>query len=94
MKIRSHYIADRDSWIIDQCAGKTVLHLGCTDWPLTRDRLERGALLHQKLAEVCHVVVGVDPDEIGVNELAKAMSGHEFHVCKAEHMHTVPGIAD
>jgi len=86
MKIKGHYIPDRNAWIMDRCAGKKVLHLGCTDWPMTKDRLEKGELLHQKLAGVCSLLVGVDPDGEGVAEIRKLMPEHAFDVCKAEKM--------
>jgi 2-polyprenyl-3-methyl-5-hydroxy-6-metoxy-1,4-benzoquinol methylase len=93
MKIHSHYIPDRDQWILKQCTGKRVLHLGCTDWPVTADRLRAGKLLHQKLASVCSLVVGVDPDEEGIKSLRQFMPAHEFHVSTAEQMHAIPEIA-
>jgi len=86
MKIKGHYIPDRDAWIMNHCAGKKVLHLGCTDWPLTKDRLESGDLLHQKLAGVCDLLVGADPDEEGITQLRRFMPQHIFHVSKAEDM--------
>jgi len=86
MKLKGHYIPDRNAWIMDRCAGKKVLHLGCTDWPMTKDRLEKGELLHQKLAGVCSLLVGVDPDGEGVAEIRKLMPEHAFDVCKAEKM--------
>lgn len=92
MKIKGHYIPDRDAWIMDRCAGKKVLHLGCTDWPLTKDRLEKGELLHQKLAGVCSLLVGVDPDEEGIAELKKLMPEHVFHDSKAENMKSNPEL--
>lgn len=86
MKIKGHYIPDRDKWILNLCAGKKVLHLGCTDWPVTDDRLERSELLHQKLAGACALLVGVDPDEDGMSKLMRFMPHHTFHVTKAEDM--------
>jgi len=93
MKIKGHYIPDRDAWIIDHCAGKKVLHLGCTDWPLTKDRLEKGELLHQKLAGVCSLLVGVDPDEEGIVALRKLMPERVFQVSKAEDMKDNAGLS-
>jgi hypothetical protein len=93
MKIHGHYIPDRDQWILKQCAGKRVLHLGCTDWPVTAERLKAGKLLHQKLTSVCSLVVGVDPDEEGINSRRQFMPAHAFHVSRAEQMHAIPEIA-
>lgn len=93
MKIGGHYIPDRDQWILKQCAGRRVLHLGCTDWPVTADRLKGGKLLHQKLASACSLVVGVDPDEEGIKSLRQLMPAYAFHVSTAEQMHSIPEIA-
>lgn len=92
MKIKGQYIPDRDEWILNRCAGKRVLHLGCTDWPLTADRLRQGDLLHQKLVRVCASVVGVDPDEGGIKELQKAMPEHSFYASKAETMQVIAEV--
>ena len=94
MKIKGCYIPDRDAWIINLCTGKKVLHLGCTDWPLTDDRLNKGDLLHQKLSGVCELLVGVDPDENGIKAMRKAMPKHVFHVSRAEDMRNISGIAE
>jgi hypothetical protein len=94
MKIKGHYIPDRDKWILSQCAGKRVLHLGCTDWPLTADRLRQCNLLHQKLVRVCASVVGVDPDEGGIKELQQAMPEHSFYASKAENMQRIAEITN
>ena len=93
MKIKDYCIPDRDTWIINLCVGKKVLHLGCTDWPVTDDRLERGELLHQKLAGVCDFLVGVDPDEDGIKKLMRFMPNHAFLVSKAEDMRSNAEIA-
>jgi 2-polyprenyl-3-methyl-5-hydroxy-6-metoxy-1,4-benzoquinol methylase len=94
MKIKSHYISDRDDWILNQCAGKQVLHLGCTDWPLTADRLRQGTLLHQKLVRVCASVVGIDPDEGGIKQLQQAMPKHSFYASKAEEMQVIAEVTN
>ena len=94
MKVHGHYIFDRDEWIVQQCAGKRVLHLGCTDWPLTADRLKEGRLLHHKLVSTCNLVIGVDPDEEGIACLRQFMPAHTFHAITAEEMHTIQEIAE
>ena len=57
---------DRLTYILEQCTGRKVLHLGCTDWPYTERKLAGGALLHAKLQEVTAALVGVDADQAGV----------------------------
>jgi cyclopropane fatty-acyl-phospholipid synthase-like methyltransferase len=51
-----------------------VLHLGCTDWPYTQQKLAGGALLHALIADRAASLVGVDADAEGVAWL----QGHGF----------------
>ncbi len=49
--------------------GKSVLHLGCTDWPYTERRLEEGSLLHLELQGVAGDLWGFDFDDGGIRLL-------------------------
>lgn len=40
----------------DLCAGKAVLHIGCSDWPI----FSKESNMHLYLAEFCRSLVGVD----------------------------------
>lgn len=80
------FINHRDEWILEQCKGKKVLHLGCTDWPMTESRIRDGILLHAKLATEASRLVGVDPDVEGIQTLSGLMPGFSFVACKAEEM--------
>ncbi len=51
---------DRLRYILDACAGREVLHLGCADHPYTRERLADGSWLHGAIARVAARCVGVD----------------------------------
>jgi SAM-dependent methyltransferase len=51
------------------CAGKKVLHLGCTNWPYTQDAIEAGTLLHKDLAAVASDLYGFDYDQEGIDFL-------------------------
>jgi methyltransferase family protein len=62
-------IVDRDSYILESCRGKRVLHLGCTDAPLTRRKYELGSLLHLKLEGIASTLVGADIDAESVQWL-------------------------
>jgi 2-polyprenyl-3-methyl-5-hydroxy-6-metoxy-1,4-benzoquinol methylase len=64
-------ITDRVTYIVDQCRGKRILHLGCTDWPYTEGKVKSGALLHSKIKEVAKSLAGVDADEAGVEYFQK-----------------------
>ena len=84
MKTRSLQLIEKNPWIANRVRGSSVLHIGCTDWPLTSDRLERGELLHSSLCKVATRCVGVDLDAEGVAKLRELMPGQEFHVLNAE----------
>jgi len=40
--------------------GKKVLHVGCTDWPFTNEKIRNGELLHQMFAEITTDLYGLD----------------------------------
>lgn len=86
-------LACRDAWIVKQCQNRQVLHLGCTDWPLTEERLRSGRLLHAKLAQTCTKLVGIDSDLTGIRQLARLMPDHEFHAISGESMAENPNLA-
>jgi 2-polyprenyl-3-methyl-5-hydroxy-6-metoxy-1,4-benzoquinol methylase len=69
--VKKATVVDRCEYIVRHCTGKRVLHLGCTDWPYTQQKLEGGALLHNHLQGVANSLVGVDADEQGVACLQK-----------------------
>jgi SAM-dependent methyltransferase len=52
------------------CADRSVLHLGCTNYPYTRDSIEKGMLLHFELAEKARELYGCDFDQRGIDELS------------------------
>ncbi len=49
--------------------GKSVLHLGCTNWPYTLEAIDAGTLLHKDLAEVSNDLYGFDFDQEGIDVL-------------------------
>ena len=59
-------LTDRRTFILERCAGRRVLHLGCVDWPFLPEKLESGNLLHSEMVERADRVVGVDSDAEGV----------------------------
>jgi 2-polyprenyl-3-methyl-5-hydroxy-6-metoxy-1,4-benzoquinol methylase len=88
------FIRDRDRWLLERCKNKRVLHLGCTDWPITEHKIKAGRLLHLRLAAEASLLVGVDPDASGIQKLSELMPGFTFVRCKAEDMRDDPQIAD
>lgn len=51
------------------CAGKRVLHLGCTNYPYTQDAIDAGVLLHFDLERIAAEVCGIDADRAGIDIL-------------------------
>jgi 2-polyprenyl-3-methyl-5-hydroxy-6-metoxy-1,4-benzoquinol methylase len=57
---------NRVNFIASLCKGRCVMHLGCAAWPLTKQQLEDGSLLHLALSKVSRRVYGIDLDEQGL----------------------------
>jgi SAM-dependent methyltransferase len=66
---------DRERYFVDGCRGRRVLHLGCSDWPVTAQRLREGSLLHARLYQVARELVGVDISPEGTELLCQAGLG-------------------
>jgi 2-polyprenyl-3-methyl-5-hydroxy-6-metoxy-1,4-benzoquinol methylase len=73
-----HLQRDRDSLLLRLCEGKRVLHVGCTDFPLTSQRLAEGRILHKKLLDVTQLLIGVDTDQHGLKHMEEAYGGQYF----------------
>lgn len=93
MKTRALPLIEKNPWIAQRVRGASVLHVGCTDWPLTGERVERGELLHSQLCKVTSRCVGVDLDAEGIAKLRELMPDHEFHVENAENLSSSPELA-
>lgn len=48
MKTHTLRQINKEQWIVERVKDAIVLHVGCTDWPLTASRLKEGRLLHKK----------------------------------------------
>ena len=94
VKTRSLPLIEKNPWIANRVRGGGVLHVGCTDWPLTNERLERGELLHSSLCDAADRCVGVDLDGEGIAKLRELMPGREFHVLNAETLASSAELAD
>ena len=53
--------------IKDFCSGKKVLHLGCTNYPYTKEAIDSDMLLHFELEKICSDLWGLDGDEKGID---------------------------
>lgn len=66
-----------------------MLHVGCTDAPLTLTKGGEGRLLHQKLEKVASELVGVDVDEPGISIMRNQFGISGLRVDDAETLTTV-----
>jgi 2-polyprenyl-3-methyl-5-hydroxy-6-metoxy-1,4-benzoquinol methylase len=92
MKIPRLRQIERDPWLLSLVEGKSVLHVGCTDYPLTRERVDQGRLLHQRLQKAARSIVGVDIDVQGIQKLGEMMPDLEFHAHDAERLDECPAL--
>lgn len=66
---RTRLLTNRTDWLLDECAGKKVVHIGCVDSGMTQERVDRRELLHSRLSEVTSALLGVDVDKKGLEAL-------------------------
>ena len=71
-------IVDRVTFIKEECKGKKVLHLGCTNYPYTAESLKNNDLLHNSLAEISEELYGFDFDQEGLDILSKSGTNNLF----------------
>lgn len=83
----------RQALIVQKCAGKRVLHLGCVDAGLLHERFARGELMHQRLAAVAETLWGVDIDETGIAFLRQHGFGQLIagDICTSETLEPLQG---
>lgn len=67
--LKFHLELDRNKYLEEYCYGKSVLHVGCSDWPITQERLMDGTLLHIRLQRATRELVGIDLSEVGISAL-------------------------
>lgn len=66
-----HLEFDRNGYLGKCIENKTLLHVGCSDFPITQQRINEKNLLHQKLEELARSITGIDLSEEGINILIK-----------------------
>ena len=64
-------LVQRLDFIRGACAGKKVLHLGCTNYPYTQDAIDSDMLLHFELEKIAGELYGFDFDQAGLDILAE-----------------------
>lgn len=68
----SHVNLDRTSYLVKRVRNHSVLHIGCSDHPITRERLDNDSLLHVHLMKEASHVLGIDNSVDGINILKDA----------------------
>ena len=66
---RIHLLFDRNGYLQECVKGKFVLHVGCSDFPITEERIRSRNLLHIKLQDSANEVIGIDLSEEGIGIL-------------------------
>jgi ubiquinone/menaquinone biosynthesis C-methylase UbiE len=69
---RKFDLVQRVDYIKKACVGKKVLHLGCTNYPYTKESLDNDMLLHFEIAKVAREVYGFDFDQKGIDVLEES----------------------
>ena len=69
--MKFHLEFDRNGYLEECVRGKSILHVGCADWPITEQRLEDGTLLHLRLQRAAKELIGVDLSEEGIAVLRR-----------------------
>jgi SAM-dependent methyltransferase len=85
-------VSGRQEIILRKCRGKKVLHLGCGDAGLFQERVNRGELMHQRLAEVAGELWGVDIDAHHVSCLREKGFANiiEGDICRLDDIEGLP----
>ncbi len=65
-------LVERGEFIKSASEGKKVLHLGCTNWPYTKEAIENDMLLHFDLEKTAGELYGFDFDQEGLDVLTGA----------------------
>lgn len=65
-------LVQRVEFIKKICVGKKVLHLGCTNYPYTKESLDNEMLLHFEIGAVADEIYGFDFDQKGIDILEKS----------------------
>jgi hypothetical protein len=71
-------IVNRENLLITLCTDKSVLHLGCSNYPFTEKKLASGTLLHAKLNKIASRCHGVDCEASSLSILKKAFPSASF----------------
>jgi SAM-dependent methyltransferase len=78
-------LVQRLDYLKELCSGRSVLHLGCADWPYTEQHWDKGLILHRALREFSGELWGIDNDRESLDLLAK-QGARNLHVANLERL--------
>jgi SAM-dependent methyltransferase len=81
-------LVQRVNFIKEICSGKKVLHLGCTNYPYTKESVENDMLLHFELDKVATELFGFDFDRQGIDVLSQ-LGGKNIFFADLENLDAV-----
>lgn len=82
-------LVQRVDFIKKMCTGKKTLHLGCTNFPYTREAIASGMLLHFDLEKEAKELYGFDSDQEGLDILSET-GGKNLYRADLEKLEEVP----
>jgi SAM-dependent methyltransferase len=71
-------LVQRVDLIMEMCAGKKVLHLGCANYPYTQNSIDNQMLLHYDIEKSAGELYGFDFDQPGLDILAANGTGNLY----------------
>ena len=71
-------LVQRVDLIMEMCAGKKVLHLGCANYPYTQNSIDNKMLLHYDIEKSAGELYGFDFDQPGLDILAANGTGNLY----------------
>ena len=67
IQIKKEFVINRDSYFLEICTNKNVLHIGACDSPFTYSKIINNDLLHKKINDVSKKCIGIDIDNDAIN---------------------------
>ncbi|MFE4107911.1 class I SAM-dependent methyltransferase [Almyronema epifaneia] len=74
----------RDKFILEHCSKKSVLHVGCTDYPFFIENSKSEYFLHKKVVDVSEKTVGIDISQAEIDTMKTL--GYEVYQVDAQKM--------
>jgi 2-polyprenyl-3-methyl-5-hydroxy-6-metoxy-1,4-benzoquinol methylase len=79
-------LVDREKFLVEMCEGRTVLHLGCADFPYTEQSIASGEWLHDRISRVAVRCVGLDLNRESISRLRDQYGIENVIEGDAEHL--------